>query len=96
MDVVPIEPGTEGDWQHPPFAGVVADGRIYGRGTLDDKQGLLSILEAAESLLAEGFVPPRTLVFAFGHDEEISGKEGARQTRRAHAGAGLALCVDGG
>ena len=55
MDVVPIEPGTEDDWQHPPFAGVVADGRIYGRGTLDDKQGLLSILEAAESLLAEGF-----------------------------------------
>jgi carboxypeptidase PM20D1 len=77
MDVVPIEPGTERDWDHPPFAGVVTDERIYGRGTLDDKQGLLSILEAAESLLAEGFVPPRTLVFAFGHDEEISGREGA-------------------
>ena len=77
MDVVPIEPGTEGDWQHPPFAGVLADGRVYGRGTLDDKQGLLSILESAESLLAEGFVPSRSLVFAFGHDEEISGKQGA-------------------
>lgn len=77
MDVVPVEPGTEGDWEHPAFDGVVADGRIYGRGTLDDKQGLLGILEAAESLLGEGFTPRRSLVFAFGHDEEVSGKNGA-------------------
>jgi carboxypeptidase PM20D1 len=77
MDVVPIEPGTLDEWAHPPFAGVVADGRIYGRGALDDKLGVLGILEAAESLLAEGFTPQRTMVFAFGHDEEISGKEGA-------------------
>lgn len=77
MDVVPMEPGTEQDWQHPAFAGVVADGRIYGRGTLDDKQGLMGLLEATEELLAAGFVPLRTLVFAFGHDEEISGRMGA-------------------
>ena len=77
MDVVPIEPGTERDWQHPPFDGVVADGRIYGRGTLDDKQGLMGLLEAAEQLLAEGFVPARTMVMAFGHDEEIAGNYGA-------------------
>jgi carboxypeptidase PM20D1 len=98
MDVVPIEPGTEGDWQHPPFAGVVADERIYGRGTLDDKQGLLSILEAAESLLAEGFVPSRTLVFAFGHDEEISGKEGAGKIaeRMRELGWHFAWMVDEG
>ena len=73
MDVVPIEPGTEGGWQHPPFAGVVADGKIYGRGTLDDKVGVIGLLEAAEQLLVEGFVPRRTVVFAFGHDEEIGG-----------------------
>ncbi len=78
MDVVPIEPGTEGDWQQPPFAGVIADGRIYGRGTLDDKQGVMGLLEATEALLAQGFVPERTLVLAFGHDEEISGGDGAR------------------
>jgi carboxypeptidase PM20D1 len=77
MDVVPIEPGTASDWTHPPFAGVVAEGRVYGRGSLDDKVGVLGNLEAVESLLAEGFVPARTIVFAFGHDEEISGKEGA-------------------
>jgi len=78
MDVVPVEPGTEQDWQHPAFEGVVADERIYGRGTLDDKEGLLGVLEAAETLLAEGFVPRRTIVFGFGHDEEIGGRQGAR------------------
>jgi len=77
MDVVPVEPGTEGDWEHPPFAGVVAGGRVYGRGTLDDKQGMLGLLEAAEQLLAEGFEPRRGIVFAFGHDEEIGGNRGA-------------------
>jgi carboxypeptidase PM20D1 len=77
MDVVPVEPGTEQDWQHPAFAGVVADGRIYGRGTLDDKGGLLGLLEAAEQLLQQGFVPDREIVLAFGHDEEIGGREGA-------------------
>ena len=77
MDVVPVEPGTEQDWQYPAFEGVVADGRIYGRGTLDDKVGLMGLMEAAEQLLAAGFSPARTLVFAFGHDEEISGRDGA-------------------
>jgi carboxypeptidase PM20D1 len=76
-DVVPIEPGTEGDWEHPPFDGVVQDGRIFGRGTLDDKVGVLGLLEAAEQLLAEGYTPRRGVVFAFGHDEEISGLHGA-------------------
>ncbi len=76
-DVVPIEPGTEQDWTHPPFDGVVADGRIFGRGTLDDKVGVLGLLEAAEQLLTAGYAPRRGIVMAFGHDEEISGLEGA-------------------
>jgi len=74
---VPIEIGTEGDWQHPPFAGVIENNTLYGRGTLDDKQGVISLLEATETLLEEGFKPRRTLVFGFGHDEEIGGENGA-------------------
>lgn len=77
LDVVPVEPGTEADWEYPAFDGVVADGKIYGRGTLDDKQGVIGWLEAAEQLLAQGFQPQRNIVFAFGHDEEISGHNGA-------------------
>jgi carboxypeptidase PM20D1 len=77
IDVVPVEPGTESGWTHPAFAGVIADGNIYGRGTLDDKVGVISLLEAAERLLAAGYQPQRTLVFGFGHDEEVGGRQGA-------------------
>ncbi|MEM8561961.1 MAG: M20/M25/M40 family metallo-hydrolase [Pseudomonadota bacterium] len=77
-DVVPIEAGTEQDWHHPPFSGAIADGRIYGRGALDDKVGVMGLLEGVEHLLNEDFAPRRTLVFAFGHDEEIGGRDGAK------------------
>ncbi len=78
QDVVPIEPGTEKGWTHPPFAGVVADGFVWGRGTLDNKQMLMAIFEGVEHLLAEGFKPKRTVLLAFGHDEEIGGPLGAK------------------
>lgn len=66
-------------WTYPPFSGAVADGRIYGRGTLDDKAQLFAILEAADALIAEGFAPQRDIWLAFGHDEEIGGQAGALQ-----------------
>ncbi len=77
MDVVPVEPGTESRWQQPPFGGVIADGFVWGRGALDDKLNVTGLLEAADALAAQGWQPPRTLLFAFGHDEEIGGS-GAR------------------
>lgn len=77
LDVVPVEPGTEGDWTHPPFSGAIEDGVIWGRGTLDDKTGVVGILQATELLLEQGFVPRRTIVIAMGHDEEIGGRSGA-------------------
>lgn len=79
QDVVPVEPGTESRWEHPPFSGAIADGYIWGRGTLDDKNGVIGILEAAERLLRAGFTPQRTLYLAFGHDEESLGVLGAQQ-----------------
>ena len=45
---------------------------------MDDKASLMGILEAAESLIARGFEPQRTVLFSFGHDEEIGGLDGAR------------------
>lgn len=77
LDVVPIEPGTETRWTHPPFDGVVAGGSIWGRGAMDDKSSLIAILEAAERLSKTGFKPRRTICFAFGHDEELGGSSGA-------------------
>lgn len=77
QDVVPVEPGTEKDWTRPPFAGQVADGFLYGRGTLDDKLNVIGQLEAVEYLLRAGYQPQRTVLLAFGHDEETQGTRGA-------------------
>ncbi|MFC2157425.1 M20 family peptidase [Acidobacteriota bacterium] len=79
MDVVPVEPGTERDWVHPPYSGKLAGGFVWGRGTLDDKGCLMALLESVEWLLGQGFQPNRTIYLAFGHDEEVGGKSGAAQ-----------------
>ena len=77
MDVVPAAAETLNEWKHGPYSGDVADGFIWGRGTLDDKVHVLSLLEAAETLLGQGFVPARTILFCFGSDEENGGRYGA-------------------
>ena len=77
-DVVPIIQGTERIWQHKPFAGEIADGYLFGRGTMDDKSTVIGIFEAVEYLLKTGYQPERTFYLSFGHDEEVSGKNGAR------------------
>ena len=77
QDVVPVLPGTERQWASPPFAGRQANGYLYGRGALDDKLNLIGQLEAVEYLLRTGFRPRRTVLLAFGHDEETQGRRGA-------------------
>ena len=91
MDVVPVESGTEADWTHPPFAGAVADGFIWGRGTMDMKQSLMAILEAVEFLLENGVAPKRTVYLAFGHDEEVGGTNGAARIAQLLESRGIAL-----
>lgn len=73
MDVVPVDPNRLSSWKYPPFDGQIADGFIWGRGSMDDKQAVLSLMEASESLLQEGFKPRRSIYFAFGDDEENDG-----------------------
>lgn len=77
MDVVPVIPGTEQEWEQPPFGGVIEGGYVWGRGAMDDKGGVFAVLEAVEALLAQGYQPARTIYLAFGHDEEIGGYNGA-------------------
>ncbi|MBM4260989.1 MAG: M20 family peptidase [Deltaproteobacteria bacterium] len=77
QDVVPADETSASRWTHPPFSGVVANGYVWGRGTMDDKSSLLAMLEAVEALLKSGFQPARSIYFAFGHYEEIGGHNGA-------------------
>lgn len=78
LDVVPIAPGTESQWQVPPFEGVVRDGFVWGRGAWDDKGNLIAQMEAVEALLATGFAPKRTVYLVYGADEEVGGDRGAK------------------
>lgn len=77
MDVVPVESDSEHNWTHPPFDGVITDGYIWGRGTLDMKAILVGIMEAVEHEVVAGHRPKRTIMLAFGHDEEVGGRNGA-------------------
>lgn len=72
LDVV--APGAAAAWTHPPFAAVLADGHIWGRGALDCKGSLVAICAAVETLIAEGVVPGRDVWLSFGCNEEVSGE----------------------
>jgi carboxypeptidase PM20D1 len=78
MDVVPVEAIAESKWTVPSFSGAIKNDTIWGRGAVDDKVAVIAILESVEQLLAKNFTPNRTIYLAFGHDEEVSGKRGAK------------------
>ncbi len=91
QDVVSVAPGTEGDWQVPPFSGAIQGGFIWGRGTWDDKSSVMAILEAVESLVKAGFKPRQTIYLLFNADEEVGGDEGAGQVAKLWRAQGIKL-----
>ncbi|MCO6452581.1 MAG: M20 family peptidase [Caldilineales bacterium] len=95
QDVVSADPDG---WTHPPFEGKIVDGFIWGRGTLDIKNQLIGIMEAAEALLRQGYRPERTILFGLGHDEETGGVNGCRVMGQVlkERGVHLAGIVDEG
>ncbi len=64
---------TDGNWEHDPFSADIADGKIWGRGTMDNKSGLFGMLQAADELAAEGWQPTRDIYFESACTEETSG-----------------------
>jgi carboxypeptidase PM20D1 len=98
LDVVPADPASLSDWEHAPFSGQIADGYVWGRGTLDNKNQVITLLEAVEGLLRAGYQPRRSFILAFGHDEEVGGLNGARKISEllGQQGARLGVVLDEG
>jgi len=96
-----VVPATDEGWDYPPFAATIvgadADEVIWGRGTLDDKGALVSVLEAVERLVVAGFTPANDVYLSFGHNEETAGN-GAAAAVAVLAARGIrpALVIDEG
>ena len=69
QDVVPVS----GEWDKPPFSGEIADGKVYGRGSVDTKCSCMAFFQAAEELLAEGYVPEQDVWLSTSCTEEWGG-----------------------
>lgn len=93
QDVVPADPSTLDAWTYPPFSGEIAEGFIWGRGTIDIKSQMMATLESAELLLSKGFEPERTIFLAFGQDEEMGGQYGAARIAEHLDGQGVHLAA---
>ncbi|KIK62590.1 hypothetical protein GYMLUDRAFT_164647 [Collybiopsis luxurians FD-317 M1] len=83
QDVVPVNPDTVDTWTHPPYSGYFDGTTIWGRGASDDKGSLAGIMLTLETLIEKGWTPSRTIVLAFGFDEEASGIYGASALGKA-------------
>ena len=80
-DVVPVD---EAKWTFDPFSGEVKDGYLFGRGTLDTKGTFVAVLETAEKLLEEGFVPEDDIYLAFSGEEEPHGPSADLMAQKIH------------
>ncbi|KAM0514436.1 hypothetical protein ACHAPE_006729 [Trichoderma viride] len=103
QDVVPVENETLDQWEHPPFSAYYdeSSGYLYGRGASDDKSAITALMSAMEGLLSqENYYPRRTVVLAFGFDEECSGTRGAatisKHLQRRYHKDGIAVILDEG
>ena len=76
QDVVPA--GDPTAWTHPPFESWTDGEWIWGRGATETKSTLITVLSAVEAILQGGFAPRRTILLAFGQDEEVRGRRGSK------------------
>ncbi|XP_030668371.1 N-fatty-acyl-amino acid synthase/hydrolase PM20D1 isoform X2 [Nomascus leucogenys] len=92
-----VVPAPEEGWEVPPFSGLERDGVIYGRGTLDNKNSVMALLQALELLLIRKYIPRRSFFISLGHDEESSGTGAQKISALLQSrGVQLAFIVDEG
>ncbi|KZV71076.1 carboxypeptidase S [Peniophora sp. CONT] len=100
MDVVPVNPETRCEWRQPPFSGFYDGNSIWGRGSADDKAMLVGTMSAVELLLQKSYEPRRSVVLAYGYDEERGGRNGARSIGQflvnLYGQNGAAMLIDEG
>lgn len=88
---------ASGNWRYPPFSGTVAEGKLWGRGTLDTKCGLWAMLQAAEELAGDGFVPNCDIYFVSTCTEETDGSGAKRISEElARRGIRFSMVLDEG
>ena len=86
-----------GNWRYPPFSGTIADGKLWGRGTLDTKGGLWAMLQAADELVAEGYLPERDTYFCSACTEECDSTGADKISQELlHRGIRFSLVLDEG
>ncbi|PPQ73274.1 hypothetical protein CVT24_009929 [Panaeolus cyanescens] len=99
LDVVPALTALD-RWTYPPFSGTHDGEWVYGRGAGDCKNNVIGIMTAVEHLLNADWTPKRTIILAFGQDEEISGPRGAtnigKHLETLYGKNGIAMIVDEG
>jgi Gly-Xaa carboxypeptidase len=96
-----VEAQTLPDWMHPPYSGYNDGQFVWGRGACDCKVILIAHMLAIESLIADGFVPQRTVLLAYGFDEEeVLAAQGAgelaKEIQRQYGEGGIEFIVDEG
>lgn len=98
QDVVPASSISK--WTYPPYEAHYDGAWLWGRGSSDCKNNLIGLLSTAEDLVSQGFQPARTILFAFGFDEEISGSRGAHELgieiEKRYGKDGIAFIIDEG
>ena len=94
MDVVE----ATGQWKYPPFSGTIAEGKVWGRGAADTKCSLMAFLQAAEEMIADGYVPACDVYLASSCTEEIGGTGAPKLAGwlKEHGIKLFMLCDEGG
>jgi len=93
-DVVPV---NESMWKKPPFEGIIDEGCLWGRGSIDTKPSFNGALSAADHLIAQGFQPENDIYLAFSGGEEVSGPGAGKIVEYFKANnIGLSIVLDEG